>query len=179
MQRISLTHRRVLIVALAVMLAAGPALAEKPSSAGGGKGGKDQRNERSQESDGQHGQNRDRGDGESEGKSGRDGRAATQHFDDQHRLVVREYFDGQFQSGRCPPGLAKKHNGCMPPGHAKKWTMGRPLARDVIFYDVPHPLVVQIGLPPPGYRYVRVAGDILMIAIGTALVVDAIQDLGR
>jgi hypothetical protein len=21
--------------------------------------------------------------------------------------------------GGCPPGLAKKHNGCMPPGHAK------------------------------------------------------------
>jgi hypothetical protein len=21
----------------------------------------------------------------------------------------------------CPPGLAKKHNGCMPPGQAKKW----------------------------------------------------------
>ena len=23
-------------------------------------------------------------------------------------------------SGRCPPGLARKHNGCMPPGQAKK-----------------------------------------------------------
>ena len=44
---------------------------------------------------------------------------------------------------------------------------------------MPQPLVVQIGLPPPGYRYVRVAGDILMIAIGTSMVVDAIQDLGR
>jgi len=21
--------------------------------------------------------------------------------------------------GGCPPGLAKKHNGCLPPGHAK------------------------------------------------------------
>jgi hypothetical protein len=24
----------------------------------------------------------------------------------------------------CPPGLAKKHNGCMPPGHAKRWNRG-------------------------------------------------------
>ena len=40
-------------------------------------------------------------------------------------------------------------------------------------------LVMQLGRPPSGYRYVRVAGDILMIAIGTSLVVDAIQDLGR
>ncbi len=67
----------------------------------------------------------------------------------------------------------------MPPGQAKKWELGRPLPREVIFYEVPGPLVVQLGYPPAGYRYVRVAGDILMIAIGTALVVDAIQNLGR
>jgi hypothetical protein len=35
-----------------------------------------------------------------------------------------------------------------------------------------------IGLPPPGYRFVRVASDILMIAIGTGMVMDAIYDLG-
>jgi len=40
-------------------------------------------------------------------------------------------------------------------------------------------VIVEIGVPPPGHRYVRVATDILMIAIGTGLVVDAIQDLGR
>ena len=71
------------------------------------------------------------------------------------------------------------NNGSVPPGQAKKWQLGRPLPRDVIYYNVPQPLVVQIGLPPPGYRYVRVASDILLIAIGTGMVVDAIQDLGR
>ena len=25
-----------------------------------------------------------------------------------------------YRGGSCPPGLAKKHNGCMPPGQAKK-----------------------------------------------------------
>lgn len=24
-----------------------------------------------------------------------------------------------YETGSCPPGLAKKHNGCLPPGHAK------------------------------------------------------------
>ena len=67
----------------------------------------------------------------------------------------------------------------MPPGQAKKWEMGRPLPRDVVFYEVPQPLVVQIGVPPSGYKYVRVAGDILMVAVGTSMVVDAIEDLGR
>jgi len=36
---------------------------------------------------------------------------------------------------------------------------------------------VQLGVPPSGYRYVRVAGDILLMAIGTSMVVDAIQDI--
>jgi len=75
--------------------------------------------------------------------------------------------------------LAKKHNGCMPPGQAKKWQLGRPLPRDVVYYAVPQALVVQIGPPPSGYRYVRVATDILLLAVGTGMVVDAIQDLGR
>ena len=34
-------------------------------------------------------------------------------------------------------------------------------------------------MPLPGYRYVRVASDILMIAAGTGMVADAIEDLGR
>jgi len=39
-------------------------------------------------------------------------------------------------------------------------------------------LVVQLGIPPAGHRYVRVAADILLIAVGTGLVIDAIEDLG-
>lgn len=56
--------------------------------------------------------------------------------------------------------------------------MGRPLPPDVVVYDVPSALVVRIGVPPEGYKYVRVAADILIIAVGTRMVVDAINDLG-
>lgn len=52
--------------------------------------------------------------------------------------------------------------------------LARPLPRDVVYYEAPQPLVVRIGLPPSGCRYVRVATDVLMIAIGTGMVVDAI-----
>lgn len=101
-------------------------------------------------------------------------------FGERERIIVREYYGGEFESGRsCPPGLAKKGNGCMPPGQAKKWAIGRPLPRDVIFYEVPQQLVIRIGVPPAGYRYVRVANDVLMIAIGTGMVMSAIEDLGR
>ena len=101
------------------------------------------------------------------------------HFEDRHRVVIHEYYAGQFQSGRCPPGLAKKRNGCLPPGQAKKWQVGRPLPHDVVFYDLPPRVVVELGPPPAGHRFVRVAADILLIAVGTGMVIDAIEDLGR
>lgn len=99
------------------------------------------------------------------------------NFDGRQRAIAHEYFGPRFQSGRCPPGLSKKYNGCMPPGQAKQWRMGYPLARNVVFYDLPPHLMSRMGRPGPGYRYVRVAADILLIAVGTGMVVDAIEDL--
>jgi Ni/Co efflux regulator RcnB len=98
-------------------------------------------------------------------------------FDERQRLAVHNYSAPRFQSGHCPPGLAKKHNGCIPPGHAKKWRVGYPLPQGMIYHLLPPHLVSQLGLPGPGYRYVRVAADVLLIAAGTGLVIDAIQDL--
>jgi Ni/Co efflux regulator RcnB len=43
---------------------------------------------------------------------------------------------------------------------------------------VPQPVLLQLGTPPAGYRYVRVANDILLMAIGSRMVVDAITNLG-
>jgi len=178
MKPFTLNMKCALALVIGGILAAGPVMAEKPSWAGGGKGGKNQKNEQMDRRDEQKGERRD---DDNKSRRGDDGPSAGKrsHFQDQHRVYVREYYTEQFRGGRCPPGLAKKHNGCLPPGQAKKWQVGRSLPRDVIYYDVPQPLVLQIGVPPPGYRYVRVASDILMIAIGTGMVVDAIQDLGR
>lgn len=101
------------------------------------------------------------------------------HFGDHDRIVVRDYYVEAARGGHCPPGLAKKNNGCLPPGQARKWAVGRPLPAGVVYAPIPSALVVQLTPPPVGYRYVRVAGDILLLAAGTNMVVDAIQDLGR
>jgi Ni/Co efflux regulator RcnB len=101
------------------------------------------------------------------------------YFGDEDRVIVRDYYEERQNKGHCPPGLAKKRNGCMPPGQAKKWHKGRPLPRDVIYHDLPPSVVVKLRLPPSGHKYVRVAADILLIAIGTGIVIDAIEDLGR
>jgi len=160
--------RYALALFLAGVLAAGPAMADKPSWAGSDKGGKGDRGER-----------RDDQRDERRGEGRRSQAGPERHFQEQHQAMVRDYYAEQYRGRRCPPGLAKKRNGCLPPGQAKKWQVGRPLPREVIYYDVPPPLVVKIGPPPAGHRYVRVAGDILLIAIGTGMVIDAIQDLGR
>lgn len=104
----------------------------------------------------------------------------SKHFGDRERTVVFDYYNEAFSSGHCPPGLEKKHNGCMPPGLAKKqWAIGRPLPQDVAVYELPPAVVLQLGTPPVGHRYVRVAKDILMIAVGTGMVMDALEDLSR
>ncbi|MFV0437348.1 MAG: hypothetical protein ACK5PS_08160 [Desulfopila sp.] len=100
-------------------------------------------------------------------------------FSDHQRRGVHEYYREQYSSGHCPPGLAKKNNGCMPPGQAKKWRIGRPLPHDVRTYELSAAVIRVLGPPPAGCRYVRVSSDILMISIGTRMIVDAIDDLSH
>ncbi len=127
-----------------------------------------------------------RADNPGQGQAGK-GRAAardsggvsiTVQIGESERAVIRDYFGSEMARGKCPPGLAKKNNGCMPPGQAKKWARGRPLPRDVVFYDLPPDLIVRLRAPA-GARYVRVAADILLIAVGTGMVLDAVEDLSR
>jgi Ni/Co efflux regulator RcnB len=101
------------------------------------------------------------------------------YFQNSQIEAARSYYDRPENKGFCPPGLAKKGNGCLPPGQAKKWRKGAPLPAGVIYYDVPRSLVLTLGVPPSGYKYVRVASDILLIAIGTSMVIDAMEDLVR
>lgn len=57
----------------------------------------------------------DKGKGWGKGQSKRDSAGKVGGFNDSHRSLVIEYYGEQARSGRCPPGLAKKNNGCMPP----------------------------------------------------------------
>lgn len=96
------------------------------------------------------------------------------------RETVRSYFVEKHGRGNCPPGLAKKDNGCLPPGQAKKrYTVGRSLPRGIVVAELPSELSVRIGAAPTGYRYGILDGDLVMLAVGTMLVVDAIEGLVR
>lgn len=172
---------RLLLIAATLLATTGTAIADKPEWAGGGHrekqkqhDGRDYRQNRRDYDGDRSYRDRDRRDDSRDRYRVRQGG----YFIDRHRTYVHDFYHDHYRGGRCPPGLAKKRNGCLPPGQAKRWAIGRPLPRDVVFYDLPPAVIAGFGPPPPGYRFVRVASDILMIAIGTGLVMDAIHDLG-
>jgi Ni/Co efflux regulator RcnB len=102
----------------------------------------------------------------------------TVSFAAREREAVRGYFVETRGRGKCPPGLAKKHNGCLPPGQAKKrYVVGHRLPERIVVEEIPRELLVRIGPPPRGYRYAIVDGDLVKLAVGTLLVVDAIEGL--
>lgn len=101
-------------------------------------------------------------------------------FTDSDRRWWQDYWRDEYGRGHCPPGLAKKRNGCLPPGQAKKrYTIGRPLPGDVVLVAVPGHLLGRLPPLEPGYRYGMVDGDLVKLAVGTSLVVDAIDGLLR
>ena len=99
-------------------------------------------------------------------------------FSGTQREAARQYFVQKHGRGNCPPGLDKKQNGCLPPGQAKKrYAIGHPLPPGIVVVDLPPELIVRIGAAPAGYRYGILDGDVVKLALGTLLVVDAIEGL--
>ncbi len=179
MRRFALLVSLALALTFSVVFVASPALADKPSKAGGKgaeKHGEKETKGKQKEGKQKQGKGHDR---EVSGEQDTHGVMSSQHFSEENRIFIHNYYGDRFRGGHCPPGLAKKGNGCMPPGQAKKWMVGRPLPRDIVFYDLPPEVLVQLGPVPSRHRYVRVASDILMITVGTGMVVDAIEDIGR
>jgi Ni/Co efflux regulator RcnB len=98
---------------------------------------------------------------------------------DRDRTLVRTYYRNEYVAGRCPPGLAKKNNGCLPPGQAKKaWTVGQPLPPGVVYYPVPRELWTQLTPPPYGYEYVRVDDDVVLMLTATRVIAGLLGNLG-
>ena len=168
-------------VRLAALLIAGlfavnsPVFAEKPDWAGGGKHGNKHESRGDRDDRGGRDDRKQRDDRYDDRRSsGRQYR-----FNDDSRRLLIDYYGGQARSGHCPPGLAKKGNGCMPSGQAKKWRRGYALPADVRYYPLAPEILMRLPPPPPQHRYVQVAGDILMIAVGTSMVVDAVEDILR
>lgn len=166
-------HKIVLPFFTALLLLSTPALAEKGGH-GSDKGhGKSHKTEKSHS----HGK------AQKESKSGKHAPDKGHHYSDHgdtviivdaDRIIIRDYIAQHFVAN-CPPGLAKKRNGCLPPGQAKKlYSIGRPLPGDVTWVPVPDALLGKLRPVPTGHRYVMVDKDVLLISEASKHVIDAI-----
>ncbi len=98
---------------------------------------------------------------------------------DRDRNLVRTYYRNEYAAGRCPPGLAKKNNGCLPPGQAKKmWNVGEPLPPQVVYYPIQRELWTQLTPPPYGYEYVQVDDDIVLMMTATRVIASLLGNIG-
>ena len=141
---------------------------------------------------GKHDNDRGRGDNDDRGNSGGpafDRRAADPAavvpyqqivIVDRDRNVVRTYYRSEYDAGRCPPGLAKKNNGCLPPGQVNRaWAVGQPLPPHIAYEPMPPALRMQLTPPPPGYEYVRVADDIVLMSTEKRVIAGLLGNLGN
>ena len=176
--------RSFIALAIASLFLAGPAFSDDDHGKGNKHGDKRDKSEekfekRADKRERKAAKDEDKREKHERKHGDRDDVRVGQYFNDQQRESVRGYYLRQYGDGRrCPPGLAKKNNGCMPPGQVH-YTVGQPLPRTVTVYQVPQPVIVQLPVTPPGYRYVRVGNDILLVSPQSQMVVDVIAGLLR
>jgi hypothetical protein len=84
--------------------------------------------------------------------------------------------------GGCPPGLAKKHNGCMPPGQARKLARGQRFQQSYGsrygYGQIPYNIRQQYGLSSRD-RYYYSNGNLYQVDPRTMLVEQVISALLR
>ena len=181
MTRSKLTQR---IVALAItsLFIAGPVFAKGQDDGdkgdGGGKHSQKHEEKEQRKFEKQADKREDRREDRREGRREITVIQPGSYFNDQNRTYVRQYYTDNYGTGkRCPPGLAKKNNGCMPPGQVRNWVVGQPVPRGVTVYSVPQPVIRQLPAAPYGYKYVLIGGDVVLVQQQNNVIVDIIQGL--
>lgn len=89
---------------------------------------------------------------------------------------------GHAEYGRkfCPPGLAKKNNGCTPPGHAKyHYSRGDHFHHDDDRYYIRYPDRYRLPRLGRNEAYYRVGDTFIRINRDTKEVLDLITAVGR
>ena len=100
---------------------------------------------------------------------------------DRDRDGIDDRTQNRYGAKSCPPGLAKKNNGCLPPGHARKmFAEGQRLPTGYNFYtpydDIPTNYRNEYDLDPNG-RYIYRDGRIYDVDPRTQIVRRIIEGL--
>jgi hypothetical protein len=88
-----------------------------------------------------------------------------------------------YGAGGCPPGLAKKNNGCLPPGQAKKlYNIGQRFPRGYghawSYNQIPYDLRSRYDFDP-GYRYYYGDGYLYRVDPTTMLISQVVSAILR
>ena len=162
---------RIVSLAIASLLMAGSAIAKKDGDE------HDKGNKHSQK----HEKQEEKAEKKAEKRAEKQHREAIKqgaYFNDQQRILVREYYTTRYSNNkRCPPGLAKKNNGCLPPGQVQDLIVGQPVPKNVTVYQVAQPVIRKLPPAPVGYRYERIGGDIVLVQQENNIIVDIIKGL--
>lgn len=146
----------IINVVIAVVIASSAAFANKPDSPGNSGKQKSDPQEKTERAV----QNQDD--------------SAQGYFNDHRITSIRNYYGKHPGAKDCPPGLAKKNNGCLPPGQAKKWRRGETLPPGVMYSDLPSALLAELGKIPKGQKVVIADDEVLLINVATRMVIDAL-----
>ena len=84
------------------------------------------------------------------------------YFDDKDRAAVRKYYQAH-------PLAAQAAN----------WQIGQPVPRGAAVAALPGDLRANLPRLPPGHRYLRVGGEVVLVAAGSQMVVDGISRAPR
>lgn len=84
------------------------------------------------------------------------------YIGDRHRSAVRKYYEEH------PVAAA-----------GGQWRIGEPVPRSATLAPVPPALLARLPELPPGHRYVELGGEVLLIAAGSRMVVDAVERAAR
>lgn len=92
------------------------------------------------------------------------------------REVFQAWAVDEYGKGKCPSGLVKKESDCLPRGlPGKRYKIGQPLPGAIVPAPVPLDLARRLGTPAIGYRYGMIDGDLVKLATGTGVAIDAID----
>ncbi|MFN3749900.1 MAG: hypothetical protein ACK4SR_00905 [Thiobacillus sp.] len=94
-------------------------------------------------------------------------------FTDSDRRILRDYYRVDYRA--LPPGLAKQ--GKVPPGHAYRLQVRRPIPPEVRWNYLPQNLERQLSRLPDGYVRIIVGGSVAIMNVHTRVIVDLIEDI--
>ena len=98
---------------------------------------------------------------------------------DRDRQTVYTYYRTNTQTSAARRGWPRRAMAACRPGKCRPnvYVVGQPLPPTVVYQPVPPVLIERLEPVPPGYGYVQVDNDVLLMDMATRMIADIVNDL--